>query len=402
MRIRLRQLYRPAIALLGLASSLVIAPVAHAGIYNFSSHTFTPCGATGQNGPTLANCTSSYSSATWTSDANNFTVTSGIQLWTVPASGTYQIQASGGQGSGGNGGTSSGGAGARVRGDFNLTQGTKVRILVGQAGVHPLTTVAGDGASGAGGGGSFVLTGTSGALDSQVLVIAAGGGGGNDPIYQGSIINGLAGSGNSSGTGDESLNGGSLRGGGTGGSTVSGGSFANGGVGGYYTRGGQTAYGGFGGGGANDDASTGGGGYVGGASGNSSAAFSKNTGANPLNESGVKTGSGQVLITLLGLAVPATAAISFSPNDATLEYRKTYQITATLSTNGRVSFYANNKLIPSCKNILSSSLNAYCSWKPSTHNAVSISVRITPTDSFYPSGTSSTALLSIATRTSKR
>jgi len=130
-------------------------------LYSFSSHTFTNCTATGQNGPTLANCTSSYSSSTWTSNTNYFNVTNGIQEWTVPNDGTYRIQVWGAQGG------QSGGYGAYTRGDFILTRGDIIYILIGQTG----------GTSGGGGGGTFVMKSPYNSV-SSVLIIAGGGGGG--------------------------------------------------------------------------------------------------------------------------------------------------------------------------------------------------------------------------------
>src|SRR5690606_715817 len=45
---------------------------------------FTPCGATGKDGPTQNQCNSEYGNGV-------VTVSNGIQLWTVPASGKYHI-----------------------------------------------------------------------------------------------------------------------------------------------------------------------------------------------------------------------------------------------------------------------------------------------------------------------
>jgi hypothetical protein len=241
-------------------------------------------------------------------------VVSGIQIWTVPYTGLYRINAYGAAGIGGSGtnGTSLGGKGAQVQGDFSLTEGDKIRILVGQMGTNTGGTT-GDGASGTGGGGTFVIQGTTGTLDSQVLLIAAGGGGGNDPGYQNAPFNGANGVYTSSGTGDGVTNGGSYRGNTTGGGSTDGGSFANGGVGGTYSRG-EVAYGGFGGGGATDDATTGGGGWIGGALGTAgtsgstgTAAYSKNNGSNASGASGVNTGAGYVSITSLGPTVTTFA-----------------------------------------------------------------------------------------------
>ena len=54
-------------------------------LYDFTSHTFTPCGKTGRYGPTSAECLSAYSSTSWASNGSFFSVpVDGYQLWTVP------------------------------------------------------------------------------------------------------------------------------------------------------------------------------------------------------------------------------------------------------------------------------------------------------------------------------
>ena len=77
------------------------AQYASFALYSFSSHTFTNWGATGKDGPTLANCKSSYNTS-WENNTDFFNVqTQGIQEWTVPISGTYTIQVWGAQGGAG-------------------------------------------------------------------------------------------------------------------------------------------------------------------------------------------------------------------------------------------------------------------------------------------------------------
>lgn len=298
-------------------------PEASAG-YLFTSHTFTNCSTTGRTGPSQASCRSAYST-TWDDTDANFTVASGIQIWTVPASGLYRINAYGAAGSGGNGGTSSGGSGARVQGDFTLTEGDKIRILVGQMGAHT-GYQAGDGASGAGGGGTFVVSGTTGSLDTQVLVIAAGGGGSNDPIYQGSVSNGLGGSSASTGTGDGENSGGSYRGS-SNGASLNGASFQNGGQGGYYSRGASAGTGGFGGGGATDDSRTGGGGWVGGTA--STPAYSKNNGTNTVATDAANSGHGYVQISSLGPGIN-----TFLPRATLTKTNPTYDLEFSTTVTG--------------------------------------------------------------------
>jgi hypothetical protein len=310
-----------------LVSSSAIGVIAQASAaYAFSSHTFTTCGQTGQNGPAQSSCRSAYST-TWDDSDTNFTVVNGIQFWTVPYTGLYRISASGAAGSGGSGsyGTSSGGSGAQVQGDFNLTEGNKIRILVGQPGITTNIT-SGDGASGSGGGGTFVISGTTGTDDSQVLLIAAGGGGGNDPGYQSFVTNGLGGLHTSSGTGTAENSGGSYRGTGTGGANLNGGSFANGGIGGSYSRS-DLGTGGFGGGGATDDAPTGGGGWVGGTG--SVAAYSKNNGANQSGVSATNSGAGSVTITSLGPSITSFSPSVSLTNSSTLTFNLVFSQSVT-------------------------------------------------------------------------
>lgn len=317
------------LVVLSLVLTALIAPIAPASAaYAYTSHTFTTCGQTGQNGPSQASCRSAYSTSWDDSDAN-FTVTSGIQIWTVPYTGLFRIIAKGAAGSAGNGGTAAGGNGALVQGDFNLVEGDKIRILVGQMGVNAGYN-ASDGASGSGGGGTFVISGVSGTLDSQVLIIAAGGGGSNDPIYQRSASPGLGGLHTSSGTGEASNSGGSYRG-----ATSSGASFANGGVGGFYSRGGSTGTGGFGGGGATDDARTGGGGWVGGT--NSVAANSKNNGLNQSGTSSANSGAGSVEITSLGPSISTFAPTETLTNSTSPTFNLVFSQSVTGIDSGDFS-----------------------------------------------------------------
>ena len=110
------------------ASSLILIPTtSHAALYSFTTFTFTPCGATGSTGPTYSGCNTSYGT-TWSANSSQFSVTSGIQNWVVPRSGSYQLLALGASGGTGLAGA---GFGASIRGNFNLTQGDVLRIAVG-------------------------------------------------------------------------------------------------------------------------------------------------------------------------------------------------------------------------------------------------------------------------------
>lgn len=127
-------------------------------------YTFSPCGATGQFGPSQSQCNAAYGPGV-------VSVSGGIQSWTVPFTGNYRIQVRGAQGGDGYPNSSSslgqGGGGVILTGDISLTQGDVLQILVGQKGGTPPTI----GSPGGGGGGSFI------ARNGNPLIISGGGAG---------------------------------------------------------------------------------------------------------------------------------------------------------------------------------------------------------------------------------
>ena len=203
-----------------------------APLFAFTTHTFTPCTATGQFGPLLTDCRTSYSTAeaaNWKNNTSVYAVTAGIQQWTVPASGNYRITAQGAVG-----GCTAPGTPATMAGTFSLTRGTVLHLLVGQAGLCI-------GSLGSGGGGSFVVGGGT-----TPLLVAGGGGGGAASGTAGSATTALdadnPASAQNCGAGRGGINGGG--GGGSGNYSAAGG-------GGYYTNGGNAGYGSYGASGGN-------------------------------------------------------------------------------------------------------------------------------------------------------
>ena len=240
-------------------------------LYHFSSHTFTNCGATGRNGPTLANCISEYYSASWASNTDLFNMTTqGIQEWTVPESGRYKIKAWGADAD-----NRTGGRGGIIEATFTLNKGEVIKILCGQR-PSPYTN-----GNGSGAGGTFVVRSPYTNIGSVLIVAGGGGGGHNYSLVTGEKHGGFYGSGQG-GTGTTGLTGGTNGGAGATGAGASGAgflisgassysqlaapkSFVNGGVGGSTTIGSTTYNGGFGGGGAHGNShGAGGGGYSGG------------------------------------------------------------------------------------------------------------------------------------------
>ena len=142
-------------------------------LYAFTSATFTPGGATGRIGPNITQARTGVGNPSWASTYLNMT-TNGYQLWTVPTTGSYQIEVAGAIGGDGTTSTagnplSNGAGGAKMRGTIALTSGDILEIIVGQSGTRYRGTSSWS--SGTGGGGSFVSK-------SNALLIAAGGGGG--------------------------------------------------------------------------------------------------------------------------------------------------------------------------------------------------------------------------------
>ena len=148
-------------------------------LYAFTTHTFTPAGATGRTGPTLTQCRNAYNTA-WDTDTSFFNITTqGIQIWTVPKTATYEIEVAGGHG-GSLTGTYSGnwglgGDGGWCKGTIDLVKGVKLALIVGQAGLGGTSGWEGYG----GGGASWVLSENLATLHA----VAGGGGGANGPVY---------------------------------------------------------------------------------------------------------------------------------------------------------------------------------------------------------------------------
>jgi hypothetical protein len=413
---------RKALAFIFLLATFSVNPRADAALYSFTNHTFTNCSATGNTGPSQASCRSAYST-TWDEADSNYTAVNGIQRWTVPASGTYRIRANGATG----GGLGAGyyGYGASIQGEFTLSQGEVLKILVGQQGLAN-----GGGYGQGGGGGTFVTKN-----DNSILVIAGGGGSmGNGGGEAGSSRTAracgdasLTTSGNAGCTynvvPNDSFGAGGTNGGSGGVSTadwkgfpgsgfttdaLAGGakSWANGSAGGNDTT---YAAGGFGGGGsAGMYGGSGGGGYSGGGAsprhshGGGGGSF--NSGTNKVEALTSSVAQGSVLITLVSIAISDTTTTLALPSSFT--YRIATNLVATVTAPGKVTFLANGKRISGCMNVStvsSSSITATCIYKPSLRGNIQISATFTPSDtSAYRSSTSGKFTAQVQSRGSRR
>ncbi len=130
-----------------------------------TSYSFTNASATGATGPTQAQVNTAYAGTTL---ASSVTVnTQGIQEWIVPASGRYSFSVAGAHGAASTGASNTrGGRSVVISATRTLTVGTKLFIVVGQAG-------SADSLHGGGGGASFIRIGTG----TSNLLVAGGGGG---------------------------------------------------------------------------------------------------------------------------------------------------------------------------------------------------------------------------------
>jgi len=127
------------------------------GLYYFDTFTFTTLGTSGHRGP---DPTKGYANAPWNPD--QFSIVDGQQQWTVPATGTYRIEAAGAYGAA---------PGRVVSGDIDLSEGQTLTMLVGQQ-PTPLVANVADNVTVGGGGGTFVVS------DGKPLIVASGGDGG--------------------------------------------------------------------------------------------------------------------------------------------------------------------------------------------------------------------------------
>lgn len=433
MRVQLSKLMA-AIILLSSSIFTLTYPLANQA-FAATTYTFTNAGATGMYGPTQAQVNSAYSNTT----LNGQVVVSGsgVQEWSPPLSGQYQINIYGAAGGGGKIG--SGGSGAYLQIRVSLNAGETLSIVVGQKGADSNTAAAYPG--GAGGGGSFIYKNS----DNSYIAVAGGGGGGAGAsaalftsqttangkydTTTGSTVNisggyiALGGVGGEGGGKSNRINyyggpGAGINSDGVYSYSGQGKSRINGWWGGWASLCMYPSKGGFGGGGgAGCDSATynsfgwagGGGGYSGGAAGgnggNGDSQYgggggSYYTGTLITGQSGNNSGHGLVqFITVDPTAT--TNSISITGNPISGEYNKPLTVTANVSNAGKVTFTENGRKIAGCiaKIALTS---ASCTWKPRIRGSVQIKATLIPTDNAYASSTSSPVNIAIIARSTPR
>lgn len=153
-------------------------------LFEFTTHTFTTGSTVGRYGPALSTLRSAYSSQSWASNSAFFTQgrAQGYQVFTIPATGIYEIEAAGARGQ--NSASISGGygRGAIIRARLSLNRGDSLEMVVGQVPGNGGITNPGNSYAGAGGGSFVAIAGTN------TPIMVAGGGGGSYSGYPSQAI----------------------------------------------------------------------------------------------------------------------------------------------------------------------------------------------------------------------
>lgn len=133
------------------------------GLYPFDTFTFTSLGNTGRRGPTSNTYPTQPVPVTvpWT-EPSQWYIKKGVQYWTVPANGVYQVTAAGAMGEAN---------GRIIQGNVAFYEGQVLKLMVGQIPVPSLTS---DNVTLGAGGGSFMST-----TDNVPILVGAGGDGGS-------------------------------------------------------------------------------------------------------------------------------------------------------------------------------------------------------------------------------
>ena len=370
----------------------------------------------------------------------NFDTTGDYYLWSAPTTGTYTFQVWGAQGGSAlnTSGTvlQSGPLGGYSAGNYSLTSGQAVYVYVGGQGSGSTSTYAaisggfngggigynGDanGRAASGGGGSDIRINSN---SLSIRAIVAGGGGGGRYFTGYGTQSGSFGGGTSGGAGatanyDASYGyngkGGTQSAGGAGGSNYAqapAGTSGNGGNGlsGLYQFGSSGGGGGyFGGGGAGAGMSPGGGsGYVGGVTASTITAGNASM-PNPAGGNMVgRSGNGYIRITYEQVIVNAAFTLfQLAGAATTATFRTSVAISATVTVASKVTFRANGKVIPGCKNRTASgsgsSFTATCPWRPSVRGPATMLATADPVTDGISNVTSSPISVAVVNRTGNR
>jgi hypothetical protein len=100
-----------------------------------------------------------------------------------------------------------------------------------------------------------------------------------------------------------------------------------------------------------------------------------------------------------------TSTLSLSVAAGNFVYREAKLLTAISNAPGRVTFRANNILIPGCRNLAVNSGNSYtatCNYRTAVHGALKITAALTPTSASYNPSANTTPVYYTSARISRR
>jgi len=119
-----------------------------------------------------------------------------------------------------------------------------------------------------------------------------------------------------------------------------------------------------------------------------------------------KGGSGVVIIRYALNLTSAFNSLTLAGGVNTATFRTPVSVTANVSVASRISFYVNGKVLPGCKNRLTSgsgsSHSVTCTWKPSLRGNFYVSAISTPTNASTSGASATPVLVNIASRSIKR
>lgn len=101
-------------------------------------------------------------------------------------------------------------------------------------------------------------------------------------------------------------------------------------------------------------------------------------------------------------ATPVVATMGTQGGLVRADYRTVTPLTATVDTTSRVTFYANGRIIPGCRNLLSSAGSATCNWKPSVRGSFRVYANANPVSNSYIASSTTVINVGVVPRTNKR
>jgi hypothetical protein len=101
----------------------------------------------------------------------------------------------------------------------------------------------------------------------------------------------------------------------------------------------------------------------------------------------------------------SSVALALNPASTSASYRASTSVKADVTAQGKVSFYQNGKIIPTCRNIATTSSSPFyatCSWRPSVQQYVLLKAIYKSTTDGFTDSSSSNLRIYVSRRTGPR